>query len=367
MSSENEEWSDNPEGNWSEDSCPSESEGIMFDSEEPEKIKITFDTLHEKWTFGQKAFKPLIQSNINKEEYSNECSFIQSLFVQSVPNFMKLRGQRGQHSILHMIQTCYSTGLFTLSHSINQQIIPAIRYILNNLNKLNPKDPKRISVLRTITDAFLDCQQIQAREIFRMFGDLTNQTQTLDKQITYILMRQKETSLNEFISDFHMNCDLDHTKTTPNKQRAHLYSAYLDLIGLDLGMDGIESAREDRFLGETMNEIRNGVWAGIGRDQILKMIKNRLSIKHFIICVLSDINNQSDNADRLIDRNVIFQWVEENMTGMNKMKVFYDEERKEEYENQEPSKPLDKNKFQPFLSLELLIEMLEKMELIERK
>jgi hypothetical protein len=364
-----EEWSNNEEGyeNGSDWSDVPEADDV---DEEPIVVQkseqITFDYIEKKYQFGEKAFENIKNETVEIRKYESDTTFIKPLFTNTISGFMKLRGQRGQHTILAMILACYSQGLFTLGESINKQIIPALQYVLNEMNKLKKDDSKRKSVLRSLTDAFLDCQQVQAREILRIFGDLTNQTQTLDKQIAYMLTRQKEQSLNEFISMFHIECDLDHTKSSPSQQRAHLYSAYLDMIGEYMGMDGVEAARDDRFLGETVNEIRKGVWVGVGRETILKAVKNRLSLKQFVQCVLADINCQSDNADRLIDRDSIFKWAEKNMS-LKKTDIFYNDENEEKYKHQEPQKPVDKNKYQPFLSIKLLVEILEKMELIKRK
>lgn len=356
-------WDDNDnDGNWSD---VNENDDIEYDIPEEEKY-LKFEDIEEKYQFGDNAFKIIVKEYIKIKSSENNINFIQPLFVKSIPNFMDLRGQRGQHTILYMIQTAYSTGLFTLSQSINKQIIPALRYILNKIDELKPDDPKRNTILKTLSDAFLDCQQVQAREILRIYGDLTNQTETLDKQIIYILMRQKEQSLNEFISQFHMDCDLDHTKSKPSEQRVHLYSAYLDIVGEQLGMDGIESARGDRFLGETLNIIRSGIWADVGNDTIYALVKNRLSLRQFIECILSDINCQSDNADRLINPSVIFKWVTDNMTTENARKIFYNEENIDEYKYQEPNIPKDKNKYNPFLSLRILVDILTKMNLIKR-
>lgn len=359
-------WSNEDEEDWSEEE--DEEWGEPIEREVIPEVKKVFDLKYvtEYYEFGNEVFKPMTKPEVQEEKFIKNTKFIKPLFEKTVLGFAKLRGQRGQMTVYDMIVRCYNEGLFTLSGSINRLIIPAIKYILNEINKLKKDNPKRKTVLTELADAFQDCQQVQARVILKLYSDLTNQLQTFEKQILYLFMGQKSQSLNEFITIFHADCDLDHTKVRPSKQRDHLYSAYLDMVGGELGMEGIDAAREDRFLGETISDIRTGVWEGVSREIILKAIKNRIYLKQFVEYVLADINCQSDNADRLIDRDLVFKWVDENIKE-DKMRVFYNEERTEEYKLQDPSKPLEKNKYQPFLSLEFLVKMLEKMEYVKRK
>lgn len=184
-----------------------------------------------------------------------------------------------------------------------------------------------------------DCQQVQAREILRAFGDLTNQRQTLEAQVQYFLLKQKEDALQAFITQFHQDCDQPHTVVKPSQQRAHLTSAYLDMLGDDFGLEGVEAARGDRFMHETRKELDNGVWAGTDKKVVLLMLTKQLSVETFVTYLLSDINNQSDNADRLINRECIFDWVKTHLSADEAHHVFFDEERAKEYEKLDPSRP----------------------------
>jgi len=268
--------------------------------------------------------------------------------------------------VLDILSGIYASGLSTMSHTINSEIIPALRYILHVANGLKPKDVKRASMLQRLADACMDCQQVQAREILRIYGDLTCQTQTLETQTHYFLLKQKEDALDRFITQIHAGCDLDHTKSSPGKQRAHLKSAYIDLLGKEFGLEAVEAAKEDRFLAEARRELETGVWAGVGVKVIMKRLKNELSLPIFVSYLLADVNNQSKNAERLINRDVIFKWVESHMSKDEAHRVFYDEDRAEDYAGQTPDKPLEANKYQPFLSQKLLLQMLLRMSFIQR-
>lgn len=67
--------------------------------------------------------------------------------------------------------------------------------------------------------------QVQAREILRIYSDMTSQNATFQRQLLYSLMRQKESSLDQMISRYHgPRCDWDHTRVKPWEQRPHLFS-----------------------------------------------------------------------------------------------------------------------------------------------
>ena len=144
-----------------------------------------------------------------------------------------------------ILSNCFSQGLWTFGppcSPVNTEVRPAFRYIMSEMHKLEPKNPKRVSIITTLVHACEDCQQVQAREILRIYGDLTSQNQTFEQQLKYSLLRQKEVALNRFITDKHKGCDLDHTQVQPQQQRPHLFSGYVAYIGEDFGLDGLDAA-----------------------------------------------------------------------------------------------------------------------------
>jgi len=79
-------------------------------------------------------------------------------------------------------------------------------------------------------------------------------------QIKYLLLKSKENALDSFITQFHKDCDKDHTVVQPWQQRAHLKSGYLVMLGRMFGLEGVDAAQGDRFVGEAQKQIRAGVW-----------------------------------------------------------------------------------------------------------
>ena len=69
-------------------------------------------------------------------------------------------------------------------------------------------------------------------------------------------------------------------------------SAYLDLIGEDMGLLGIAAAKGDRFLPQAQSEV---VRAGMGmgdRNGTLVCIVSLLSVVDMVDGIVADVNNQ---------------------------------------------------------------------------
>lgn len=284
------------------------------------------------------------------------------LIQESVEGVASMHGQRGERLVTEMMTSWCSVGLFMHGppqSPLNTLIIPAANHIFAAMAKLEPKNTKRVDCLSTLALACQDCQQVQAREIVRIYGDLTSQNATLEDQLKYTLMRDKEAALNFLISARHGRCDLDHTQVSPWQQRVHLFSAYLTLIGDEMGMDGVAAARSDRFVIEALDE----VGTPDSTDLITEM-KSSMSVECWLQALLADINNQAGDADRLIDRACIFKWAQTYLSKEDAHLVFYDDDRAEEFLEQDPQRPEEANQFQPFLSFKFLTAVLVSMDML---
>lgn len=154
----------------------------------------------------------------------------------------------------------------------------------------------------------------------------------------------------------------------------NLFTTDVSLIGNQFGLDGIQAANGDRFKAQSLNSIR-GVHSGQlrstrGGDRPLQQflineLSKSLCVKEWLSNLIGDINNQSANADRIIDRSCIFEWASKNMEGDFKHLIFYDEDRAEEYSDLDPKEPAQENQYEPFLSPVVLIKMLVKAGILE--
>jgi len=289
---------------------------------------------------------------------------VKKMVEASVDGVKNMKGQRGELYVTQMLASCYNQGLWMHgppSSPVNCQVIPAMHHIFAEFDKLAPKDSKRVNAFTALANACQDCQQVQAREILRIFGDLTAQTETFEGQLRYSLVRQKEAALDRYITRQHRNCDKDHRVVSPWQQRAHLISGYVVLIGDKFGLDGMVAAQSDRFLPQVQGEI--GLTSA---EAVMAELRRELCPKEWLQTLLADINNQTDGSERLIDRNCIFKWVEANMSSEAAHMVFYDKERAYEFEDLDPKKPTDENCYNPFLSPKVLVDMLLKTGMLEK-
>ncbi|CAE7940561.1 unnamed protein product, partial [Symbiodinium sp. KB8] len=318
------------------------------------------DTFAPRLEFASASFGPLRRKPVRVRQDPDLHARVPEMTRASVPGVETWKGERGQKRVLDMLSDCYMQGLWMLgppSAPANKEIVPAFRHIFATIRPLGAEDPKRVRILRTLAEACQDCQQVQAREILRIFGDLTAQNETFESQLKYSLLRQKEGALNRFISMKHECCDKDHTEVQPWQQRPHLLSGYLDCVGESFGLDGLAAAQSDRFLPQVKVEIKKTLKKG-GQKRLLSTLQQDLCVREWLQTLLADINNQTSNSDRLIDRSCIFRWVQANMTSHDAHLVFYDEERAEEFRGQDPEQPSVENQYQPFLSCKVLVEML---------
>jgi hypothetical protein len=307
--------------------------------------------------FGPAAFGPIGSATLPVDDCtSNFQTRIAEMLEQSVDGVQTMRGQRGERLVTDMMTSWYTQGLFmhgSPDSPVNRLVIPATKHIFACMAHLPARSAKRVDCFTTLALSCQDCQQVQAREIMRIFGDLTSQNATLDEQLKYSLVRSKEVALNCVISKRHPQCDLDHTKVQPWQQRVHLFSGYVSTMGDSFGLDSVTTANSDRFLAQAKAEIGK-----VDAVALIRELQSSISVAEWLQCLLADINNQSEDADRLIDRACIFKWVQANMSHEASYSVFYDEDRSDEFVDQDPKQPTPANKFEPFLSCKVLVHIL---------
>ena len=102
-------------------------------------------------------------------------------------------------------------------------------------------------------------------------------------------------------------------------------------------------------------------------DSLMAELTGNLCVKEWLSGLIGDINNQSLDADRMIDRSCIFAWASANMQGDFKHRIFYDDARSIEYSDLDPKEPTNDNQFEPFLSPIVLVEMLIKVGMLTPK
>lgn len=125
-------------------------------------------------------------------------------------------------------------------------------------------------------------------------------------------------------------------------------------VGQEFGFEGVATANADRYLHDALSQVKAALWSE--PKVILQHLKKSLDVMEFIAYLLADINNQAKDCERAIDRDTLFNWVEGNLLEAEACKVFYDEDRASDYEGQQPSRPAEENKYQPFLDRQVNLQ-----------
>merc|ERR1712050_532652 len=322
----------------------------------PSMAGLSLNEFVKHLDFGPAACGPMDTALLGFKSTSYVPGNVMQLVESSVDGVRSMRGQRGERLVTEMMTSWCTQGLWMHGGPdsvVNRMVIPAAHHIFATMASLPSKNTKRVDVLTTLALACQDCQQVQAREIMRIFGDLTSQNASLEQQLKYSLVREKETAINCLISQKHPGCDLDHTRVQPWQQRVHLFSGYVSLVGEKFGLDSVTTAKSDRFLGQALVEIGT-----LDVETVLSDLRSSMCVKNWLQLLLADVNNQSESADRLLDRSCIFNWVQANMSDEDAHLVFFDSDRAAEFADQEPVCPETVNQFQPFLSWKVLVQIL---------
>lgn len=109
-----------------------------------------------------------------------------------------------------------------------------------------------------------------------------------------------------------------------------------------MGLRGVAAGKLDAHAPGPLNKTQ--------RQLICKRLLERFSMDEFARALMSDVNQQDAEAERVVSRDALTKWVGDEGTalGFSPHDVFYDEDRAEEYDG---SKPREENEYQPFLSL----------------
>lgn len=263
---------------------------------------------------------------------------------------------RDRRLITEMLQRVNEEGLFTLGPATNRQIIPAIQHIFAKMRTMPKNDPTRKSILTRLAESCQDCQTVQARTILKLFAEITNTSQTLPKQLRYLLRSQLEVAIELTVSKYHPDCDKSHREIPPQMQRPHLKSAYLKRVGPRLGLPTVE----DRFLGLATQQMQSKLR---GRDPIIDILA-ALDVDRYVEDCLNDINNQSKTAQRMIDTKTICAWAYKELPDM-KQDLWYDDDRAYEFERQDPKKPTAEREYEVFVSQGVMLDVLVQAGMLE--
>ncbi len=162
---------------------------------------------------------------------------------------------------------------------------------------------KKQAIAERLAEAFVDCQVVQSDTITNIGKELACQGNIIE-QIGLYWQGYKMLKLEELICERHPKCQS--TTVAPNQQFPHVKSAYLDLLGKDFGLEGIEGAKEDKNKPYVATILQSQ-----SAKELKTLYRNKLNLADFIQQVMSDINNPNQDLS-VLNKDLLFQWGKTN-------------------------------------------------------
>jgi len=250
------------------------------------------------------------------------------------------------------IKSTYENGLplFEANPTVQQHTIKALRVIFHKGVKVTDKGKKQI--FKRLAEAYSACQMEQGRVIDSLYGTLTGRDKSFKDQILNLVDIQKEQVLNQLVNLKNPNAWRT-SDDFPEQQVPHIQSSYCVAIGPKLGLRGIKSAQLDNFCVPLEPHVTR---------ELETMFKKLFSVSDLVNTIVSDINQQEAEAERLISREALAKWASEVgesnnqilLPGFDSHGIFFDEERLKEYDGA----PKEENKYQIYLNRKVALEIL---------
>lgn len=206
-----------------------------------------------------------------------------------------------QKSIHDLVWEAYNYG--TLFAAANPQfgdkgdhIKKCMHVIINELDTKGAQPTtKQMGIARSLHHAFTQCQAVQMRVIQEITTELLN-TGNISDEICVWWHEYKMGKLEELIREKHPNSEnpdeLDFTK-----QFDHIKSAYIEALGAEFGLKGVDAA------GRDIHRPRNLYF----NSGLFAQYRNKLNLLEFARWIAMDINNPNKDTSRL-DKLLINSW-----------------------------------------------------------
>jgi len=284
---------------------------------------------------------PLLKKKKNEELFQ--------ILKENVENIDSMFDRSGTTPVAQFIVSTYTYGLplFKGNNVVQNHTIHAMKIIFDRISLLPPSTRK--SMLKRIAEAYTACQMEQGRVIDSIYGSITGRDKNLKAQILTLVDLQKETVLNQLINHYNPEA-WKTTDDNPMGQIPHIQSSYCIALSPKLGLRGIKAAILDK----------DSFQVHITNTEILaEAFKRMFSIQDLINTIITDVNQQDEGADRLIDIDCLSRWAGDGNVnnGFDSYSIFYDELRAEEW-HKDLGVPKPDNQFKPFLNQKTTVQML---------
>lgn len=265
----------------------------------------------------------------------------------------------GSTPVAKYIVSTYRNGLplYKAQPHIQKHTITAIRVFFDQLHRLSPG--RQTQLVTRLAEAFQACQAEQGRVIDTLYGEVTGRDKSLRDQLLVLVDEQKQNTLDQLANALNPHA-WKASDAYPSKQLPHIQNGYRILIGARLGLRGVAAAGTDISAKDTVST--GNV------DELVRKFRERFSVADLASTITSDINQQSDTAERRIMLEALMKWAGKQGEShgafgtFNKHDLFYDEDQPERYNN---TKPREENMYQPFVYDNLVMQMLARIFLPE--
>ena len=255
-------------------------------------------------------------------------------------------------SVARLIPRAYREGLpiFYSMPKLKAHLKHAMQFIFAALYHGEANEPTKRRYVTRLCEAFTSCQPEQARVIDATYGALSGRNMGVKEQVLALVDDQKQRVLDQVVLVIHPEAQ---STRVPTLQVPHLESAYSQGVGSVLGLRSMPGAAADA----------DHCKSSVSESELRKVVatfRELFSVEDLLEAVVSDVNQQDDDADRLISRDELAAWAGDPTVnnGFESYTIYYDEDRKEDYND---TKPLEKNEYQPFLSKKVVLNLLTKM------
>lgn len=231
----------------------------------------------------------------------------------------------------------YQNGLpiYRSNPTVQKHTINAMRYIFHCAKNGSPGGS---AALKRLAEAYQSCQAEQGRTIDDLYGKLSGRDASLRDQVLALVDLQKALTLEAVVHKLNPRA-ASTDDGNPSGQAPHITSAYLEAVGKELGMRGVAAAKSDA------NRPR-----GANRAVVLEEFRSLFNVEELALALVSDVNQQSQDAERTIDRDLLAKWAaaEAEASGgtFDAYSIYFDEDRASEYEG----RPGEGAEYQPFLN-----------------
>lgn len=263
-----------------------------------------------------------------------------------VPNVAFMLDRTGEVPVSNYIWMSYQHGIpiYRENRAVQQHTIHALRFLFQAA--ITGKPPGGADALKRLAEAYQSCQAEQGRMIDTLYGKISGRDAALQDQVLALVDSFKALCLEAVVHKLNPDA-AGMSDAYPHRQAPHIYSAYLLAVGEELGLRGTRAAMSDYNRPQHVN-----------RQQVLEAFKEQWSIRDLAAALVADVNQQAEDAERVIGRDMLAKWAaataEKSDRSFNAHSIYYDEDRAEEYEG----KPEEGNEYQPFLRCDVAVGVL---------